>query len=91
MIFDFLLAAAYALITGPISLIPDLPPMPAEIVSGLSTTNDLLFASVGFLKQLYSPLLFNLLLMLSIALLLFDQVYWFVMYILRKIPFLSIK
>jgi len=91
MIVEAIGNAIYALLITIFGWLPSLPPIPDAISSGGSFLVDLVDSGMGMLRYIYSPALVVAIFSLFIVLVAFDQIYWLVLWILRKIPMLSIK
>lgn len=90
MILEFLLTAVQTLTEFIFGLVPNLPSMP-DVIQGFG---DYLTGLVSSFSQLavylYGSTLFTAIVTLSVALLLFDQIWHFVKFVAAKIP-LNIK
>lgn len=90
MIVQFILTVIQAVTEFIFGLIPNLPPMP-DIIQGFGAYLISLVSNFSQLAvYLYGPPLFVAIVTLSIALLLFDQIWHLVKFVAAKIP-LNIK
>lgn len=91
MIIDWILDATQTLLTTVFSILPNLAPMPPQIIAACDWLIDMVGHSAGILKYIYTPVMFNLIVGLVISLLLFDQIYHLGMWIIKKIPVINVK
>jgi hypothetical protein len=90
-----ILEAIISALTGMLKLIfgifPDLPDIPTAVSDGGDWAVDTIGGAMGFMTVLYSAPLLVAIVVLLVALLAFDQIYWLVLWVLKKIPILGIK
>jgi len=91
MILDVILNAIDSLITTVFSILPTLPPTPPQIIAAGDWLINMVSQATGLLKYLYTPTLFNIITVLVVALLLFEQIYHLGMWIIKKIPIINVK
>lgn len=68
-----------------------LPDFPASFTSSINSFLDLLFSNLSLLGLFIRQNTITVIIPVLIGILAFEHIYEFVMWILRKIPFLSIK
>lgn len=91
MIIEFIVQRTIDLIILVMDLIPDVPDMPSAIVAGGDWAIEQVVGVSSFLVQLFSPPLFSAMLIVGITLISFDTIYHTVLWVLKKIPALSIR
>ena len=69
----------------------NIPSLPQALEESLSDFLDIVFGNLSVLGFFIRPATLSIIIPLSIVLINFDKIYNFVMFILRKIPFLDIK
>lgn len=90
MILEAVFNMLFALIKALFSWI-NLPDMPNMVVSLLDFIKNTIISSCGILQCFCTPNYFKACLVFLIAIMNFDHLYKFTMFVLRKIPFLGIK
>lgn len=91
MLIDWLLTAVQTLITSVFGILPSLPPMPDPIINAGNWFVATVGSIVGLLRYFYTPVFFDILMVLFIAFLAFEQIYHLTMWILKKIPVVNVK
>jgi|GEM_PF-570926 len=92
MIIDGLLHLLLDFLTGVFVSIPwDIPAMPASITGATSWITDTIGATTSVLRYIYGSALFDALIAVIAAIWGFELIYHIIMWVLRKIPILSIK
>lgn len=91
MIISVFLTIVKTLLTTVLGVLPNLPAMPAPIITGGQYVMTMISSGVGFVKYLYGTALFNAVISLLVLLIAFDQIWNLVFFIIRKIPVLGIK
>lgn len=69
----------------------NLPQAPVEITSGITSFLDLIFNNLTLLGFFIRPITFQIAVPLLLVIMNFERLYHLTMWILRKIPMLSIK
>jgi len=91
MIIDALIS----ILTGTVKLIfgvfPSLPAMSTSIVSAGDYAVTMISGFVGFFGVIYGTVLLTAIFVMLLALLLFDQIYFSTLWVIKKIPVLNIK
>ncbi len=87
----FLVIAGIALLTTVFIAMPNIPPVPPELIAFQSGFNDILLTAIQFLRYIFSPALIYVALVVITAVFLGEPIYHGIMWILRKIPVLGIK
>lgn len=90
MILEAILSLIKVLLTFCFSWI-NLPAVPETVSSGISQFLDLVFNNVTLLGFFIRPITFQIAIPLLIIIMNFEKLYHLTMWILRKIPMLSIK
>lgn len=91
MIIEAVLSVVVSLLTALFNLLPELPAMP-EIISTYWSQFVVIFNNgLSFLMFFLVPDVLYACLGISLALFIFDETYDFILWFLRKIPFLNIK
>lgn len=91
VIFTTILDAFTAMTIGLLTILPTLPPLPAEITTMMSYTIGIVNNVIPILHYMYGTALFNAILFLVVALWQIENIYAITMWVLRKIPFINIK
>lgn len=91
MITDFMIT----ILTGSVQLIlgvlPDVADTPSAIVDGGDWIIDQITSVISVLSMVLTPALLTATIVVAVGMLLFDNIYHGVMWVLRKIPILNIK
>lgn len=91
MIIEFIVRNMVTMLKSIFGILPNVPTTPVAIVNAGSWASDQIVQVVSLLRMVYSTSLFNALLVIGVAIIGFESVYHLVMWIIRKIPMLSIK
>lgn len=91
MIFNFIFDIILKFLLSVFSILPSLPEMPEEIVTAVQWGLDLIAGTVSLFNQIFSPPLFIAMITVSFGLIIFENVYHLVMWIVKKIPMLAIR
>ena len=91
MIFDGIISIVFGFIKLVLSPLPAIPETPEVVLEGSEWVVDTIASVAGFLEVLYSAPLLAAITVMLVALLAFDQIYWFVHWLVKKLPFLNIK
>ena len=89
MIITLILNALKGLIFGVFSWI-NIPGFPDELMNSLYSFLDIIFGNLNLLGFFIRPITLTILIPVLIILLNFEEVYKFIMWILKKIPMLNI-
>ena len=90
MIITLILNALRGLLFGVFSWI-NIPGFPDDIMNGVNNFLDIIFGNLSLLGFFIRPVTLSIVIPILILLLNFEEVYKFVMWILKKIPVLNIK
>ena len=90
MIFTSILVVLFAVIKG-LMFFPNVPPAPAALTSMATWLIDLIATAVEIMDLVYSPVLMIMMAGVFLGLFAFENVYYSIMWIIKKIPFLNIK
>ena len=92
MLLEGLISLVVTLIKAILSIFPSLPPFPAEGLVSINSYISLIITNAGSLLGLFIDLnTVKIVLPIVLVLIEFEHIYDFVMWLLRKIPFLGIK
>jgi len=91
MIFTIMIVGMIELVLLILSVIPDLPPMPAAITSGGTTLADIIVNAVSFFRVILSTPLLAALVGTAVLFWAFETLYHPVMWAVKKLPFINIK
>jgi len=91
MVYVVIILAAVALMSFVFGLFGNLPPTPDWLVGTADGAIDLFRGAIYTFSWLIGPHLFFLTLGVIVTLLLWEQIYHLIMWVLRKIPILNIK
>lgn len=91
MIIDAILGAGGAVILLIVNLLPELPSMPTAITEPTTSFLSVVGKGLGFVQYLYGAELFIALIVVAVAIMQFERIYHFVLFIVKKIPILNIK
>lgn len=91
MIINFIITALLGLTKAIMSILPTVPPTPAQIVSGGAWVTDTIADVIGVLRLFYGEILLNAFILIFGAILIFEWAYHGIMWIIRKIPMINIK
>lgn len=86
MIFNALFKSITMLLMAVFSVFPALPAMPEVITNNFNGFLAIISNGVGFIKWLLSPDLFNVVIVITVALINFEYIFNFVMFVIRKLP-----
>lgn len=90
MIIESILNAIMVVVTTIFNILPDLPAMPAEIVSGGAWVVSAVANVSGLFAWLYGQSLYIAIIAMAIALINFEHLYHATLWVIRKLP-LNIK
>jgi len=85
MITEITLGGFQAVVKALLFLIPDIPSMPAPIQSSMDFIIGLITDMVGIVAYIYTPTVFVFIFVFLLAILGFDFIYKFVLWILHKV------
>lgn len=91
MILEFIVRNMVSMLKTIFGVLPNVPATPAIIVTSGNWATDQVVQVVSLLRMVYSTPLFNALLVVAVGIISFESVYHLIMWIIRKIPMLSIK
>lgn len=91
MIIEGLLDFIINVLTFILDLLPDLPSVPAEVTSAVSTFINLIFDNVGLLGVFVPLSIIKVIIPLWLGIEVFDKVYSLIFWVIRKIPMLNIR
>lgn len=91
MLLEALFTVGKWLLSALFSLLDILPEFPVELVSGLNSFFDLIFGNLSILGFFVPIGTLKVIIPLSLLVINFEEVYSFVLWVLRKIPFLGVK
>lgn len=91
MIFEWFFDVGLMFIDGILSLLDVLPNMPSQGVTVIDEFFDFLFNSVRLFTLLIDLDLFLILLPIVVSIIQLEYAYYITMFVLKKIPFISIK
>ena len=85
MITESILNAFNATVQFILSLLPNIPSFPTAVTDALDTIVQLISDTVGVIAYIYTPLILVFVFTLFVAVIAFDNIYKFVMWVLHKI------
>ena len=91
MILQLLITIQLTLVKSLLSLLPSLPSLPESFNTSLNSFFNLIFSSLDLLNVFIKIDTLKFIAGVAIVALIFEKVYLFAMFILRKIPFLGIQ
>lgn len=92
MIFTALISGFIYFFVIIFSALPfNIPQMPTAISDGLQVIINQLHSVFSLLSYIYSPVFFTALIVIFSALIIFDPIYNFLFWVLRKIPFIDVR
>jgi len=91
MILEFLLTAFLALVMGLFGWLPNIPPIPTAISDMGEQVIDIVAGVASILAMLLSPALLLAGTSAIIVMIFFHQIYFVVLWVLKKIPFINLK
>lgn len=91
MIFEWLLKAGTMILTGLLNMLDVLPSVPESVTTKIDTFFNYLYNASNLFFLFCDKNLVVILVPLVIAIVNFDKVYKIIMWILRKVPFVSIE
>jgi hypothetical protein len=91
MIFTGIIIALLAVWNLILSVIPTIPATPTAITSGGTWVINTITGVVALLNWIFTPTLLAAFVVVFIAIMGFEQIYHTTMWVVKKIPFLSIK
>lgn len=91
MIISTLLVAVTGLINLIFGILPDIPPIPEELSSLVSNLFDLIFDNAGLVGFFLPIDVVKIALPIAIVIINFEHIYSLVMWVVKKIPLLSLK
>lgn len=90
MIIEILLSVVKTILFGILSVF-NLPSLPQGLLDSLDTFLDLIFDNLSLIGLFVRPTTFKIIIPVVLVLMNFEHIYNVSIWILRKIPFLSIK
>lgn len=90
MLFDALMTPIFLFIYAIFALFPQLPETPQALISVKTWLEGAVESSISILAFWYEPTFLITVIGLVVVFLFFDQLYYGIMFILKKIPFLDI-
>ncbi len=91
MLVNLLLAVALLLIQAIFALLDVLPNLPDSAVSVINSMFGMMQSGIGIFGLFVDIRMVKILFPIVIAIMNFDKIYWLVMWILKKIPFIDIN
>lgn len=91
MIIETVLNVVVTLLTSLFNLLPELPAMPEVITSYWSQFVEIFNSGISFLMYFLVPEVLYACLGITLALFIFDETYDFILWFIKKIPFINIK
>lgn len=85
MIVEFILSAFQSVVTILLYLLPNIPSMTQGIQDSLANIVSLINQTVGLIAYIYTPVIFIFVFLAIIAILSFDSIYRFVLWVLHKV------
>jgi len=85
MITETILAGFQTIVTVVLSIIPSLPAMPTGIEDALNNIVDIINDVVGLIAYIYTPVFLLFIFAMFLAIIGFDFVYKFVLWVLHKV------
>lgn len=90
MIINLLLNVALLIISAVFALLDVLPNLPANAISLINDMFDMMKSGIGIFGIFVDVGMVKILFPIVIAIMNFDKIYWLVIWILQKIPFIDI-
>lgn len=91
MIITVLLTVFLALLMGMFGALPSIPPVPAAIESAASEVIGFVENGASLLHIIFAPALLSAAVVVILAMFFFHQIYFVVLWVLKKIPIINIK
>lgn len=91
MIFELIFQVLITVIKGVFGILPNLPPMSETVTNAGDAIIGLIDQPIRFLKYIYGPILLNAIFATIIILFNFEKIFYSLMFIVKKLPFLNIK
>lgn len=91
MIFDFIIAFYYTLITTILDPLPNIPDFPAVVQNSIDYIFGMVEQTLNILYYFIGREFLIGFSIIALAIVLFENIYHFIMYIIRKIPFVNIS
>ena len=91
MIFQVIFDMVKVLLNLIFSILPSIPNLPQSALDGIDTVLDLIFDNLGLLSFFVNISTIKIIIPIFIALMAFDKIYAFTMWVLKKIPMLGMK
>lgn len=85
MLVEFILGGFQTVVQILLFLIPNIPAMPTPIEEGLAYVSTVIQQMVGVIAYIYTPLVFVFIFTAILAILGFDFIYKFVLWVLHKV------
>lgn len=85
MIIEFILGGFKSVVEFMFGWLPSIPELPSVVIDGISWFNGSVAGVVGVVSWLYTPVFFGAIMMLMIAVLIFDPVYNLALWVWHKI------
>ena len=86
MIVDAIFNTIATLITTVFGVLPSLPPVPQPLLDGANWLTQTIAQVSGVLAYIYGGFMYYFIFALLIALITFEQIYHFTMWIIKKLP-----
>ena len=91
MIISTLLASITGLINLIFGILPDIPPIPAELASLVDDFFDLIFDNAGLVGFFVPINVVKVALPIAIVIIEFEHIYSLILWVIKKIPMLSLE
>jgi len=85
MIVEFILAGFQTIVNVLLFLVPNLPQMPQGIADALAYVSTAIQQMVGVIAYIYTPVVFVFIFTVILAILGFDFIYKFILWVLHKV------
>ena len=85
MIVEFLLGAFTGVVTFILNILPEIPSFPSQVDDSVEWFLDLILQPFGLLTYLYTAPILTFLFVMLLAILFFDNIYSFVLWVYHKI------
>lgn len=85
MITEFILAGFQTVVQILLFLIPNIPSMPTGIADAMDMVVGMITSTVGVISYIYTPVVFIFIFTAVLAILGFDFIYKFVLWVLHKV------
>lgn len=91
MVFELIISSIVTLIKAVLSVLPSVPATPTAVISGGQWAIDQIVSVVSLLTMLFSAPLFVAMVAVGGSIIAFEAVYHVVMWVLKKVPMISIR